>query len=155
MYYYLLILQLARFVEPQLLDQNSYNSNYPQHQTDVNNNASLYRPNSQAPYGSFAVNANEYNQPQSPFYQSPDFGSNNYDDNNEVDSQSVSPEEHGFIITNLMKLDPQKGSWYISGHQQSQGYWTNDVDGSQLTGLENAFFDDRQLTYTSYKYTAS
>ncbi|XP_014371017.2 contactin [Papilio machaon] len=60
------------------------------------------------------------------------------------------PEEHGFIITNLMKLDPQKGSWYIGAHQQSPGYWANEGDGSQLTGLENAFFDDHKLTLTSY-----
>ncbi|XP_041970407.1 contactin [Aricia agestis] len=61
-----------------------------------------------------------------------------------------SPEEHGFIITTLMNIDPQRGSWYIGAHQQTPGYWTNDVDGSQLSGLENAFIDDRKATYTSY-----
>ncbi|KAM3960940.1 contactin [Aphomia sociella] len=69
----------------------------------------------------------------------------------EADLAAVnSPEEHGFIITVLTKLDPQKGDWYIAGHQQSPGYWTNDGDGSQLTGLENAFFDDHESVYTSY-----
>lgn len=70
----------------------------------------------------------------------------------EADLAAISsPEEHGFIITSLMRLDPQKGSWYVAGHQQSPGYWTNDVDGSQLSGLENAFFDDdRQLIQNSY-----
>ncbi|CAH0729236.1 unnamed protein product, partial [Brenthis ino] len=69
----------------------------------------------------------------------------------ESDLASVnSPEEHGFIITTLMQIDPQKGSWYIGAHQQTPGYWSNEGDGSQLTGLENAFFDDRKLIYTSY-----
>ncbi|XP_037963096.2 contactin [Plutella xylostella] len=69
----------------------------------------------------------------------------------EADLAAVnSPEEHGFIITSLMRLDPQKGSWYVGAHQQTPGYWSNDADGSQLSGLENAFFDDRQLTYQSY-----
>lgn len=69
----------------------------------------------------------------------------------EADLAAVnSPEEHGFIITNLMKLDPQKGSWYIGAHQQSPGYWSNDADGSQLTGLENAFFNDHSQIYNSY-----
>ncbi|CAH2071716.1 unnamed protein product, partial [Iphiclides podalirius] len=49
-----------------------------------------------------------------------------------------------------MKLDPQKGSWYIGAHQSSPGYWANEGDGSQLTGLENAFFDDRKSALTSY-----
>lgn len=69
----------------------------------------------------------------------------------EADLISVnSPEEHGFVITTLMRIDLQKGSWYVGAHQQSAGYWTNDGDGSQLSGLENAFFDDRQLSYNSY-----
>lgn len=60
------------------------------------------------------------------------------------------PEEHGFIITTLMKIDPQKGSWYVGAHQQSPGYWSNDLDGSQLSGLENAFFEDVTSIYNSY-----
>lgn len=73
------------------------------------------------------------------------------------DSDLVSingPEEHGFIINTLMKLDPQKGSWYAVAHQQSLGVWSND-DGSQLSGLENAFFDISSSTDTSpYSMTA-
>ncbi|CAH4035672.1 unnamed protein product [Pieris brassicae] len=69
----------------------------------------------------------------------------------EADLVSVnSPEEHGFIITTLMRIDPQRGSWYVGAHQQSPGYWANDGDGSQLSGLDNAFFEDRKLTYMSY-----
>lgn len=74
----------------------------------------------------------------------------------EADLASVnSPEEHGFIITSLMKLDPQKGSWYLGAHQQSPGHWVNDADGSQLAGLENAFFAEQQNTYTSYNLLPS
>lgn len=63
-----------------------------------------------------------------------------------------SPEEHGFIITNLMRLDPQKGSWYVGAHQQSKGYWVNEIDGSHLTGLDNAFFEDHQPQYVPGVY---
>lgn len=203
MNYCLLLLAVTSFVETQVQEQNPFNPNYQQQQfpSDATQNGSLYRPNTQQPYGSFAVNGKDYNQAQSSFYQTDGFTSDNFDNENEVDEGSYagidfeerhrcppnwiryrescyrftkspnrprnearkicqayeadlaaikSPEDHGFIITNLMKLDPQKGAWYVSGHQQSPGYWANDADGSQLTGLDNAFFDDHHSTYNSY-----
>ncbi|XP_013200303.2 contactin [Amyelois transitella] len=201
----LLLLAVASLVRTQSLDQKPYNPNYSSqpYPSDLNQNASSYRPNQQVPYGSFPVN----DQVQSPFYQSSDsyrpdgFG----ETDNEVDPQNTagyyagldyeeryrcppnwirfrescyrftkspnrprnearkicqayeadlvavnSPEEHGFIVTVLMKIDPQKGAWYMAGHQQSPGQWVNDGEGSQLSGLDNAFFEDRELIYTSY-----
>ncbi|GBP54321.1 Contactin [Eumeta japonica] len=201
-----LLLLLTYHVNGQVQDSgNPYNAIYPQ-QPDNSQNASVYRPNPQIPYGSYPVNSNDYNQHvQSSFYQD-SFNSNVYGENdNEVDNQNTgtyyagldyeerykcppnwvrfhescyrftkspdrprnearkicltydadlaavnSPEEHGFIITSLMKLDPQHGSWYIGAHQQSPGYWANDGDGSQLTGLENAFFEDSHFQTQSY-----
>lgn len=63
-----------------------------------------------------------------------------------------SPEEHGFVINTLMRIDPQKGSWYIGARQQSLGNWMNEADGTSLTGLENAFFEEpQQSQYTHYR----
>ncbi|XP_026492779.2 contactin [Vanessa tameamea] len=203
----LVLIFVFKGVYSQGLEQSIPNNpNYPQYQTDTNQNGSLYHSNQQIPYGSFPVNGNEYSHTaQSSFYQDSfnsevyGEGENNVDPQNtanyyagldyeeryrcpphwirfrescyrftkspdrprnearkicqafEADLASISsPEEHGFIITTLMRIDPQKGSWYVGSHQQTPGYWANEGDGSQLTGLENAFIDDRTLTYTSY-----
>lgn len=58
-----------------------------------------------------------------------------------------SVEEHGFIINELLKLDPQHRKWYISARQQSPQYWTNDGDGTQMSNMENAFLKDDHIVY--------
>lgn len=50
-----------------------------------------------------------------------------------------SVEEHGFIIYQLMWQDPQHRQWYTSIRQQSPQHWVNDVDGSSITNMDNAF----------------
>lgn len=49
-----------------------------------------------------------------------------------------SAEEHGFI-THQLTRDDQHRQWYTAATQQSAGYWTNTVDGSQLINMESAF----------------
>ncbi|CAH1981417.1 unnamed protein product [Acanthoscelides obtectus] len=48
-----------------------------------------------------------------------------------------STEEHGFLINQLNKLDPQHRRWYIGAHQQSASYYTN-PDGTQFVSAENS-----------------
>ncbi|XP_044742029.1 contactin, partial [Chrysoperla carnea] len=58
----------------------------------------------------------------------------------EADLVSInSLEEHGFIVRQLNKIDPQHRKWYIGVHQSTPGYWMNEADNSQLISMENAF----------------
>ncbi|XP_015594638.1 contactin [Cephus cinctus] len=52
-----------------------------------------------------------------------------------------SPEEHGFLLYQLLWQDPQHRKWYTSARSQS-GYWSNEADGSQLNNMENAFLPE-------------
>lgn len=51
-------------------------------------------------------------------------------------------DEHGFLVHQLNWQDPQHRRWYTAAHQQSPGYWSNPVDGSQLLNMENAFLPE-------------
>ncbi|XP_069694656.1 contactin [Periplaneta americana] len=55
------------------------------------------------------------------------------------------PDEHGFLVNELLWQDPQHRRWYTSARQQSPEYWVND-DGSQLVNMENAFLPEQQST---------
>lgn len=56
-------------------------------------------------------------------------------------------DEHGFLIYQLLGIDPQHRKWYTSIRQQTPGFWVNDGDGSQLTNMENAFLPGQDTAY--------
>lgn len=71
----------------------------------------------------------------------------------EADLVSVnSLEEHGFLVYQLLKLDPQHRRWYISAHQQSPDYWVNEGDGSPMGSEMNAAFLPEQETSLTKDY---
>lgn len=55
-------------------------------------------------------------------------------------------EEHGFLVYQLLRQDPQHRRWYISAHQQSPDYWVNDGDGTAMGSEMNAAFLPEQET---------
>lgn len=62
-------------------------------------------------------------------------------DNGGSDLVSIgSSEEHGFLIYQLNKMDPQHRRWYIGAYQQSANYYVN-PDGSQLANMETAILE--------------
>lgn len=50
-------------------------------------------------------------------------------------------EEHGFILQQLIRQDPQHRKWY-TGVRLQNGLWVNEADNSQFTNMENAFLPD-------------
>ncbi|XP_034935862.1 contactin [Chelonus insularis] len=50
-------------------------------------------------------------------------------------------EEHTFLVNELSRQDPQHRRWHTSG-RLSGGSWVNEVDGSTLSYLENAFLPE-------------
>lgn len=50
-------------------------------------------------------------------------------------------EEHGFLLHQLLWLDPQHRTWY-TGVRQSGGYWSNEPDNTQLVNMENALLPE-------------
>lgn len=58
-----------------------------------------------------------------------------------------SVEEHGFIIYQLLWRDPQRRKWYTGIVQQGPNYWINEVDGSPLANMENAFLPSNDNNY--------
>lgn len=50
-------------------------------------------------------------------------------------------DEHGFLLHNLQRNDPQHRKWY-TGVRFQGGYWTNEPDNSQVINMENAFLPE-------------
>lgn len=66
-------------------------------------------------------------------------------------------EEHGFILNQLLWLDPQHRRWYIGAKLQS-GLWINEADSTSLINMDNAFlpepYDNQGMgrDYLAYSY---
>jgi len=67
-------------------------------------------------------------------------------------------DEHGFLINQLLQLDPQHKQWYVSGKQTSPGVWLNDAENNvPLIDIENALLPEQHTTlnrdYIAYTYS--
>ncbi|XP_050530514.1 contactin [Daktulosphaira vitifoliae] len=67
-------------------------------------------------------------------------------------------DEHGFLINQLLHLDPQHRQWYVSGRQSSPGVWINDAENTiPLIDIENALLPEQDTTlnrdYIAYTYS--
>lgn len=65
-------------------------------------------------------------------------------------------EEHGFILQQLLRQDPQHRQWY-TGIRNQGGGWTNEADGTQLADMDNAFLPEPSdnifgRDYLAYSY---
>ncbi|KAK0161854.1 hypothetical protein PV327_008261 [Microctonus hyperodae] len=68
-------------------------------------------------------------------------------------------DEHTFILYHLLWQDPQHRRWY-TGIKHLAGYWSNEVDGSQLINMEIAFLPEpndgiMNRDYLAYAYSDS
>lgn len=58
-----------------------------------------------------------------------------------------SDDEYGFIVNQLLQIDPQHKQWYISGKLTASGNWINDGNKSDtLTSFEKYLLPEQHST---------